>query len=164
MVRDEYNKFVSSCPLISRRVPVCSCFSPCFLLGGEKATARRRFILSPSEGTDASDRFYLDRSELIKLHLKLFLHVHEQFMGTFIPTREEVGWMSEYSMLSGSMMNHWGLFLPTILSQASEEQMGYWLPLAATMKIVGAYGQTELGSSFLLSFVSLLLLLLSGTS
>jgi len=113
--------------------------------GGAERTARRRFIISPSEGTDASDRYYLDRHQALRKHLEHFIKVHDKFMGKFVPTREEVAWMTEYTMMSGTMMNHWGLFLPTILGQASDEQLATWLPLAFTMQIVGCYAQTELG-------------------
>jgi len=38
---------------------------------------------------------------------------------------QEVAWMSEYSMLSGSLMNHYGLFLPTVIGQGSDEQISW---------------------------------------
>ena len=40
---------------------------------------------------------------------------------------------------------HWGMFVPTIRGQATEEQKEEWLPLAMEMKTVGTYAQTELG-------------------
>jgi len=51
-------------------------------------------------------------------------------------------------MKTGSMMNHWGLFLTTVLAQGSDEQMVTWALRAFTMKILGCYAQTELGESF----------------
>ncbi|KAK3002039.1 hypothetical protein RJ639_020988 [Escallonia herrerae] len=40
---------------------------------------------------------------------------------------------------------HWGMFVPAIKGQGTEEQQQKWLPLAYKMKIIGCYAQTELG-------------------
>lgn len=40
---------------------------------------------------------------------------------------------------------HTLMFIPTLKLQASPEQLDYWLPLAESGKIIGAYCQTELG-------------------
>jgi hypothetical protein len=53
--------------------------------------------------------------------------------------------MNENATLSGALTNHFGLFLPTLLGQASEEQMAWWVPRALNFQIVGGYAQTELG-------------------
>lgn len=37
------------------------------------------------------------------------------------------------------------MFIPTIEKQGTEEQRVKWLPLARSYKIIGTYGQTELG-------------------
>lgn len=113
--------------------------------GGKKQTRRRRFILSPTVGLDVSDKYYWDRPEQLRQHLKHFFTTHDEFRGKLVPNREEVAWMQEYSMLSGTMMNHYGLFLPTIASQAGGVQASKWLPRTIMMKILGAYAQTELG-------------------
>ncbi|KAG6439335.1 hypothetical protein O3G_MSEX000686, partial [Manduca sexta] len=42
-------------------------------------------------------------------------------------------------------MLHSGMFVPTIMNQASEEQAAEWLPKALSMQIIGTYAQTELG-------------------
>jgi hypothetical protein len=49
------------------------------------------------------------------------------------------------SSLQGSLMNHYGLYLVTLMSQCSDEQMMEWLPRAYRMSIIGCYAQTELG-------------------
>lgn len=113
--------------------------------GGEEKTARRRWILSPSKGSDASNKYFLERGELMKEHIRHFIGVHDEFLGSFVPTREEVLWMSEGTMYQGTMMNHFGLFIPTLLNQASDEQKMWWLGRSVMMQIVGCYGQTELG-------------------
>ncbi len=53
--------------------------------------------------------------------------------------------MIEHATLTGSLMPHMGLFLPTILGQGTEEQIGWWLFRALNFQIVGSYAQTELG-------------------
>lgn len=40
---------------------------------------------------------------------------------------------------------HLGMFIPTLLSQASPDQQAEWLPRALNMQLVGTYAQTELG-------------------
>jgi acyl-CoA oxidase len=113
--------------------------------GGPKKTARRRFILSPGKDIDVSDKYLMDRPEVVREHVKHFIGIHGPFAGTFIPTREDATWMQENAMISGSLMNHYGLFMPTILSQSNDDQVGWWLPRAAMFSIIGCYAQTELG-------------------
>lgn len=40
---------------------------------------------------------------------------------------------------------HWGMFVPAIKGQGTDEQQKKWLPLAYKMQIIGCYAQTELG-------------------
>ncbi|OIW10847.1 hypothetical protein TanjilG_27793 [Lupinus angustifolius] len=40
---------------------------------------------------------------------------------------------------------HWGMFVPAIKGQGTDEQQQQWLPLANKMQIIGCYAQTELG-------------------
>ena len=37
-----------------------------------------------------------------------------------------------------------GMFIPSLLSQGSDEQQAYWLPKAMSLEIIGTYAQTEL--------------------
>jgi len=113
--------------------------------GDEKKTARRRFILSPTEGQDLSDKSHWTRPEMLKHHVKHFIDVHKDYWTSFIPTREEAGWMMENSMFSGAFMNHYGLFLPTLAAQCDTEQKMKYLPPTLQMQIIGCYAQTELG-------------------
>jgi acyl-CoA oxidase len=41
---------------------------------------------------------------------------------------------------------HTAMFIPTLRLQCTEEQRAYWLPLAESGEIIGAYCQTELGT------------------
>ena len=53
--------------------------------------------------------------------------------------------MSIVSKNSGAMSLHYGAFLPTIMSQGTNEQKFEWLFPAFQMKIIGCLAQTELG-------------------
>ena len=117
-----------------------------FIDGGEEKTKRRRWILSTLLGKDSTAKhFYSSSAEKLKSHVKHFIEVHQPWWDSFVPTREEVGWMTDVSTQAGSMNNHYGLFLPTIASQATDEQKGWWLWAAITCQIIGCYAQTELG-------------------
>lgn len=82
---------------------------------------------------------------LLKEHIKHFIQVHESFWDNFKPTYDDLTWMSEYSMFSGSLMNHYGLFLATLEMHGSKEQREWWVSKARKMQIIGCYAQTELG-------------------
>jgi hypothetical protein len=84
--------------------------------GGKKQTLKRRWIISPTEDLEEriKSKYFWERPEALKEHLRDFIGAHEKFWAKYVPTREEVGWMSENSMNGGSLMNHYGLFLPTV--------------------------------------------------
>jgi len=113
--------------------------------GGPEKTKKRRFILSPSEGTDQSGKYYMTPQERFKSHIEHFTSAHDEYLGKYIPTVEEVSWMSCNTMNGGTLSNHFGLFLPTVMAQASEEQLSKWLSPTYALQIIGAYAQTELG-------------------
>lgn len=116
-----------------------------YLDGGVEGTKRRRFILTPTKDLDASGKYNLNPHELLKHHVQHFLNVHEPFWDTFKPTRDDIIWMMENANFSGSLMNHYGLFLPTLEVHCSDEQKEWWATKARRFEIAGAYAQTELG-------------------
>ena len=62
----------------------------------------------------------MDRSELMEAHFRDFIAIHiAHTEAGYIPTRKEVLWMSEAATNSGSLMAHFGLFVPTILGQVN---------------------------------------------
>ena len=131
--------------------------------GGPEMTKKRRFILSPTKNLSVSQRIYLSRPEQFKLHLQHLFKTHEAYWDFYQPSREELVWMSENSMFTGTtvhilhtpstqiliklitQINHYGLFIATISGQCTEEQKKWWLDRARKMKIFGSYCQTELG-------------------
>lgn len=40
-------------------------------------------------------------------------------------------------------MVHLGMFVPTLLGQATPDQQSYWLPRALNMEIIGTYAQVN---------------------
>lgn len=53
--------------------------------------------------------------------------------------------LRELLFLPGGIELHVGMFVPTIQSQATKEQMAKWLPDCASLRMIGTYAQTELG-------------------
>jgi hypothetical protein len=98
----------------------------------------RRFILSPSSRIDLDpfEKHNLTPPELLKHHVKHFMQIHEPFWDTFKPSRDDIVWMTENAMLSGSLMNHYGLFLPTLLMHGNEEQNQWWADRARRMQVI----------------------------
>eukprot|EP01118_Nematostelium_gracile_P012697 TRINITY_DN4676_c0_g1_i1.p1 TRINITY_DN4676_c0_g1~~TRINITY_DN4676_c0_g1_i1.p1 ORF type:complete len:1338 (-),score=335.21 TRINITY_DN4676_c0_g1_i1:47-4060(-) len=113
--------------------------------GGAEKTKRRRWILAPIEKFDVKNKHNLDLVGHLREHVGYFMKIHEPHWDTYVPTREEGAWMSEGSVFQGSLMNHYGLFLPTIELNGSDEQRKWWSQRAKTMQIIGSYAQTELG-------------------
>lgn len=77
-----------------------------FLNGGPEATKKKKFILGPSTKMNFDHKHNLSRTENLKLHVKHFYDVHKGFFAKYVPSRDEVMWMSENSMLPGSLGNH----------------------------------------------------------
>eukprot|EP00656_Telonema_subtile_P055692 TRINITY_DN8697_c0_g1_i3.p1 TRINITY_DN8697_c0_g1~~TRINITY_DN8697_c0_g1_i3.p1 ORF type:complete len:633 (-),score=177.35 TRINITY_DN8697_c0_g1_i3:138-2036(-) len=85
------------------------------------------------------------RDRYLSEHVKGFIEIHEDFVGKWKPTRDELVWMSEYAMNSGPLWNTLGPSLLAMRGLASEEQCGWWLERLLKMKIILSYAQTELG-------------------
>jgi acyl-CoA oxidase len=117
------------------------------IYGGAKAVRRRRFILAPQKLKPIGDsKYHMSRQQLMHRHVSDFIGMHSSFAKEmYIPERGEIAHMTSNSVNSGSLMPHYGLFLPTILGQGSQEQIMHWLPRALRFEIIGSYAQTELG-------------------
>lgn len=113
--------------------------------GGPKKTRRRKFIESPTKDLDYFDKIYWSTPEILREHIRLYIKVHESFWDNFQPTREEIVWMSRATINKGSIMNSFGLFVPTILTRGTARQIKEFLFRALKMQIIGVYAQTELG-------------------
>ncbi|KAJ6701178.1 ELECTRON TRANSPORT OXIDOREDUCTASE [Salix koriyanagi] len=60
-------------------------------------------------------------------------------------TEEEAGQLRNFVDEPSFTDLHWGMFVPAIKGQGTDEQQQKWLPLAYKMQIIGCYAQTELG-------------------
>ena len=118
-----------------------------FIDGGKKKTLKRRWIVDASEGHDFPLKGEATRGEIMKKHVSTFIDAHKSHTAKgYVPERYEVAWMSTNSVNKGSLMNDMGLWVPTLLSQGSPEQIFWWIPPTFNFEIVGCYAQTELGT------------------
>lgn len=60
-------------------------------------------------------------------------------------SEEEAKWLRLYIDEPAYTDLHWGMFIPAIEGQGTDDQINKWLPLARKMQIIGCYAQTELG-------------------
>ncbi|MQM00172.1 hypothetical protein Taro_032903 [Colocasia esculenta] len=90
------------------------------------------------------DRTSLGRKDLFQNTLKKMTHALKRIVE--LRLTEEEGTKLRFFVDQPSYMDlHWGMFIPAIKGQGTEEQQEKWLPLAHKMQIIGCYAQTELG-------------------
>ncbi|XP_043697495.1 peroxisomal acyl-coenzyme A oxidase 1-like [Telopea speciosissima] len=90
------------------------------------------------------DRTMLSRKDLFKNTLRKSAHAWKRIIELRL-TDEEASRVRFFIDEPGFMDLHWGMFIPAIKGQGTEEQQKKWLPLAYKMQIIGCYAQTELG-------------------
>ncbi|KAF3324707.1 peroxisomal acyl-coenzyme A oxidase 1-like isoform X1 [Carex littledalei] len=90
------------------------------------------------------NRTMLARKELFKTTLKKAAHAWKRINELHL-TEEEASKMRFFIDEPAYTDLHWGMFVPAIKGQGTEEQQQKWLPLAYKMQIIGCYAQTELG-------------------
>lgn len=86
----------------------------------------------------------LGRKELFKNTLKKAAYAWKLIVNLRL-SEEEAKWLRLYIDEPAFTDLHWGMFIPAIEGQGTEEQKQKWLPLAQKMQIIGCYAQTELG-------------------
>nr|CAA04688.1 putative acyl-CoA oxidase [Hordeum vulgare subsp. vulgare] len=89
-------------------------------------------------------RTMLSRKELFKDTLKKAAHAWKRIVELRL-TEEEANLLRLYVDQPGYVDLHWGMFVPAIKGQGTEEQQKKWLPMAYKFQIIGCYAQTELG-------------------
>ncbi|GMJ11001.1 acyl-CoA oxidase 1 [Hibiscus trionum] len=90
------------------------------------------------------NRTMLSRKELFTDTLKKVAHAWKRIIE--LRLSEEEGNKLMVFMDQPSFADlQWGMFIPAIKANGSEEQKAKWLPLAYKVKILGCYAQTELG-------------------
>ncbi|KAM7259932.1 hypothetical protein ACFE04_015673 [Oxalis oulophora] len=90
------------------------------------------------------NRHMLARKDLFKNTLKKAAHAWKRIAELRL-TEEEAGRLRFFVDEPAFPDLHWGMFVPVIKGQGTEEQQKKWLPLAYKMQIIGCYAQTELG-------------------
>ncbi|XP_065857793.1 peroxisomal acyl-coenzyme A oxidase 1-like [Euphorbia lathyris] len=90
------------------------------------------------------NRPMLGRKELFKNTLRKAAHAWKRIIELRL-SEEEAGRLRFYVDEAAFTDLHWGMFIPAIRGQGTEEQQKKWLPLAHKMQIIGCYAQTELG-------------------
>ncbi|XP_074268985.1 peroxisomal acyl-coenzyme A oxidase 1 isoform X1 [Silene latifolia] len=90
------------------------------------------------------DRMQLERRALLKNTLRKTAHAWKRINELRL-TEEEASLFRFYVDEPAFTDLHWGMFIPAIKGQGTDEQQQKWLPLAYRMQIIGCYAQTELG-------------------
>ena len=120
--------------------------------GSEEETKRRRFIIGAGEIAASSELFGPAKYDLprdgedgaIASAFEHFMRVHGPWLEQmYVPVDNETMYMSMGNMMGG--YPGFGLFMLTLLGQTSDEQKSWWMENAYSMKMTGAYAQTELG-------------------
>ncbi|KAH1223517.1 Peroxisomal acyl-coenzyme A oxidase 1 [Glycine max] len=97
------------------------------------------------------DRTTLDRKELFKNTLRKAAYAWKRINelrlnGEFSVALEQEAYKLRSFVDQPAFTDlHWGMFVPAIQGQGTDEQQQKWLPLAYRMQIIGCYAQTELG-------------------
>ncbi|KAL2472096.1 Peroxisomal acyl-coenzyme A oxidase 1 [Abeliophyllum distichum] len=90
------------------------------------------------------DRTMLPRKELFKNTLRKATYAWQRIIELRL-SEEEAAKLRFYVDEPAFTDLHWGMFVPAIKGQGTDEQQQKWLPLAYKMQIIGCYAQTELG-------------------
>ncbi|XP_057463458.1 peroxisomal acyl-coenzyme A oxidase 1-like [Actinidia eriantha] len=90
------------------------------------------------------NRAMLERKELFKNTLRKTAHAWKTIIDLRL-SEEEASRLRFYIDEPAYTDLHWGMFIPAIKGQGTDEQQQKWLPLAYKMQIIGCYAQTELG-------------------
>ncbi|EEF37074.1 peroxisomal acyl-coenzyme A oxidase 1 [Ricinus communis] len=90
------------------------------------------------------NRAMLSRKELFKNTLRKAAHAWKRIIELRL-SEEEASKLRTFVDEPAYTDLHWGMFVPAIKGQGTEEQQKKWLPLAHKMQIIGCYAQTELG-------------------
>lgn len=129
------------------RASFCSAELAAHLAGGAAKLARRRELadqLSALPWADKSRRYFLGREEEYVGGLRAALGVWRKMRDESLPLEDGLAMRALVDWPSGLEL-HIGMFIPTLLSQATPEQQAHWLPRAYDLRVVGTYAQTELG-------------------
>ncbi|XP_020247270.1 peroxisomal acyl-coenzyme A oxidase 1-like [Asparagus officinalis] len=89
-------------------------------------------------------RTMLHRKELFKNTLRKAAHAWKRINELHL-SEEEASILRRFVDEPSFVDLHWGMFIPSIRGQGTDEQQKKWLSMAYRMQIIGCYAQTELG-------------------
>lgn len=101
-------------------------------------------LVANDPGFSKETRTMLGRKELFKNTLRKATYAWKKITELRL-SEEEASKLRFYVDEPAFTDLHWGMFIPAIKGQGTEEQQKKWLPLAYKMQIIGCYAQTELG-------------------
>ncbi|KAG5564809.1 hypothetical protein RHGRI_000870 [Rhododendron griersonianum] len=101
-------------------------------------------LVASDPGFRKDNRSTLSRKELFKNTLRKAAYAWKTIIDLHL-SEEEAAKLRFYVDEPAFTDVHWGMFIPAIKGQGTEEQQQKWLPLAYKMQIIGCYAQTELG-------------------
>ncbi|XP_020114775.1 peroxisomal acyl-coenzyme A oxidase 1-like [Ananas comosus] len=90
------------------------------------------------------NRTMLGRKELFKNTLRKAAHAWKRINELRL-TEEEASMLRFFVDEPSYVDLHWGMFVPAIKGQGTDEQQQKWIPLVYKLQIIGCYAQTELG-------------------
>ncbi|XP_077990002.1 peroxisomal acyl-coenzyme A oxidase 1-like [Glandiceps talaboti] len=120
--------------------------------GGVEKTRRRRFVeslaLNDPDFKGRSNPVFMTRDQQYSLAVKNGVQIEKKLW--VLKITDEYERQCYRDVVTQCRDNqafslHFGMFIPTILSQGTEEQQKRWLSLAENYQIIGTYAQTELG-------------------
>lgn len=120
-----------------------------FLNGGKEKTENKNKwskIIENDPIFSLQDKPFLSRKNEIKRAHQKCLRFHQLLKKYSIEPLSEDFWIL-FSFINDHvpLFLHYQLFIPTLMGQASDEQLKKWLPLALNLEILGCYAQTEIG-------------------
>lgn len=118
-----------------------------FLHGGREKLERRQLFaeaMSKTSWGDKSRRNFLTREEEYVGGLKGALGIWDKMKKEKLGL-EEGAVLRQLLDFPGGLELHIGMFIPTILSQATADQQAEWLPKCYSLEVIGTYAQTEMG-------------------
>ncbi|KAL7123453.1 hypothetical protein ACP275_01G105700 [Erythranthe tilingii] len=101
-------------------------------------------LVAADPGFRKDDRPMLPRKELFKNTLRKAAYAWKRIIDLRL-SEEEASRLRFYVDEIAYTDLHWGMFVPALKGQGTDEQQAKWLPLAYKMQIIGCYAQTELG-------------------
>lgn len=120
-----------------------------FISGGKEQTEKKNKwskVIEEEPIFSLSDKPFLSRKNEIKRAHQKSLRIHQLLKKHKIEPLSEDFWIF-FGLVNDHLplFLHYQLFIPTLMGQASDEQLKKWLPKALNLEILGCYAQTEIG-------------------